>query len=386
MIPSALTSTTRLLIIPLLTVVLMAISCASFPDEDSSNKLGHPLFTEDTGFTSFGLEGGYGAGSVVRLEQSLELKNVPVVKNLQIVVLDKDWDGLESATMPFVRKTYDYTNEFLGTLEVNASSTLKATGISESIERLDFTIDEADRHIVTLPSLLQHIAKLNQNKRATLKQFFSSESDNELALLTEVLAVKKAEIVVHFRESVDADIQANVIAWFSKMFGKATVSGKEERKTILSYGGVIPVGFKSKDKIAKAIRHELSKRRFYRDQDSDGFGGKRENDIRFALKKPAGYSERTGDCVNNDPNVFPGQGRWFDKPNAAGNYDYNCDGKNTKRYNSGGSCRSRCSSAHTGWYGPIPACGDRMNWLDDCDFKLLKGCIKETSKRQQVCR
>ena len=70
-------------------------------------------------------------------------------------------------------------------------------------------------------------------------------------------------------------------------------------------------------------------RTWYRDRDGDGFGG---SESRASCDQPNDeYVEKTGDCNDDNPSVFPGQTQHFTVSfqNAQGraSYDYDCDGQ-----------------------------------------------------------
>ncbi|MDD5086151.1 MAG: hypothetical protein PHV16_00175 [Candidatus Nanoarchaeia archaeon] len=87
-----------------------------------------------------------------------------------------------------------------------------------------------------------------------------------------------------------------------------------------------------------------------------------DNDGDHYYVQPSGCQEQPGflghnDCCDSDIRVYPGQTQYFTTPNNCGNYDYNCDGSETKNTNcdkrtattSGDiTCRnSACSSTYT---------------------------------------
>ncbi|MCB9644964.1 MAG: putative metal-binding motif-containing protein [Myxococcales bacterium] len=81
---------------------------------------------------------------------------------------------------------------------------------------------------------------------------------------------------------------------------------------------------------------------WYADNDKDGFGKKgppafegcQRPDGRVCVspgvcRDTVGYVKDGSDCCDSDPNTFPGQTAYTDAPNACGNFDLNCDGKET---------------------------------------------------------
>jgi hypothetical protein len=67
------------------------------------------------------------------------------------------------------------------------------------------------------------------------------------------------------------------------------------------------------------------------------------------------------DCCDADPDVFPGQTRWFtaaDGETACGGWDYDCSGVPELEVGTTASCLCTPSCTGTdGWEGLVPACG-----------------------------
>ena len=53
------------------------------------------------------------------------------------------------------------------------------------------------------------------------------------------------------------------------------------------------------------------------------------------------------DCDDNDPDVFPGQTRFFHKARADGSFDYNCDKRDQLKYPNETRCHLDCRAP--GW-------------------------------------
>lgn len=95
--------------------------------------------------------------------------------------------------------------------------------------------------------------------------------------------------------------------------------------------------------------------KWYRDQDSDGFGGSTSVQ---ACTAPAGHVAKSGDCLDTNAQVFPGQPAFFGTSflNAAGleSYDYDCSGVEVEQgaEHWPGSCGALCEAFG---YTPKPA-------------------------------
>ena len=93
-----------------------------------------------------------------------------------------------------------------------------------------------------------------------------------------------------------------------------------------------------------------------------------------------------GDCNDNDPQVFPGQTRFFDKP-SSGSFDYNCD-KQEEREGieiTPPATPARCGAGCTGeaWVGPV-ACGE-MGTFATCR-RQGSNCRVTEAQRTRRCR
>jgi hypothetical protein len=87
---------------------------------------------------------------------------------------------------------------------------------------------------------------------------------------------------------------------------------------------------------------------FYRDADNDGFGDSTKSVKGCAA--PNGYVAVGGDCNDGNPNVFPGQTRYFATGYAVGStvsFDYNCDGVETPQvgFTKFVGCAADCSAS-----------------------------------------
>ena len=125
--------------------------------------------------------------------------------------------------------------------------------------------------------------------------------------------------------------------------------------------------------VVEAIRKQASgaadscadKRRFYRDADGDGFGDPKR--WVEGCRPPAGYVQNDEDCYDRNPNAYPGQTESFAKDRGDGSFDYDCDGKQSRRMTNRAYCiaaedGSKCRSA-SGWLGSkIPKCGQPGRW------------------------
>ena len=123
---------------------------------------------------------------------------------------------------------------------------------------------------------------------------------------------------------------------------------------------------------------------FYRDADGDGYGDPKVT--KKACVAPLGYVNNNKDCYDNNQFARPGQFAFFSNHRGDGSFDYNCDGKQSKRFTTPGSCKN-CQSAviDIGFLNPNPACGQSGKWVDKCRFDV-GACYPITIPKNQECR
>ena len=131
---------------------------------------------------------------------------------------------------------------------------------------------------------------------------------------------------------------------------------------------------------------------YWPDSDGDGYGSD--------SLAPRCYCEPTGsynvlndsDCYDYDADVMPGQTSWFTTTHGGGDYDYDCDGSETKEDTTIGGCHveiswsSICDEDPAGWSGSAPACGATGNWIWDCYFSWGLDCDEDRYSKTMACR
>lgn len=108
------------------------------------------------------------------------------------------------------------------------------------------------------------------------------------------------------------------------------------------------------------------------DRDKDGFSA------------PVGGGDcgPNTDCDDSDPDVHPGQKSFFATPTASGDFDYDCDGIDTREHpDTFTGCSFFCGGG--GWKDAVPDCGDDGTFVS-CSLGIP--CQQNLETRTQRCR
>ena len=100
------------------------------------------------------------------------------------------------------------------------------------------------------------------------------------------------------------------------------------------------------------------------------------------------------DCADHEARAFPGQTEWFETAipgaPAAADFDYDCDGVETKRWTVAGFVGCRVAPAgcvqEEGWSPPIGSPGVPECGVSERYFVCASGCVNDFSTRVQPCR
>jgi hypothetical protein len=123
---------------------------------------------------------------------------------------------------------------------------------------------------------------------------------------------------------------------------------------------------------------------YYLDSDGDGYGN--GGNSQCLCSASGNYTVTNGnDCYDSNGDARPGQSAWYTTHRGDNNFDYDCNGSQTKRYNGSGSCGGWPScSTYNGWNSGNPSCGNTGSWVTGCSTDWFS-CDKNTSNRTQEC-
>lgn len=130
---------------------------------------------------------------------------------------------------------------------------------------------------------------------------------------------------------------------------------------------------------------------FYRDGDGDGFGDPFESEELCEAGDLDGYDVTNNeDCCDADAWANPDATEYRTILNYCGDYDWDCDGSETKRWTHTGGCGlsfSICDADPQGWrYSLEPDCGEYADWVIDCSYDFPASCDKTYTPKTQECR
>jgi len=144
--------------------------------------------------------------------------------------------------------------------------------------------------------------------------------------------------------------------------------------------------------LANASALPCAEPQWFLDLDRDGYGDKTK--VRRSSTQPPGHVANALDCYDQNPEAHPGQDRFFPQHRGDGSFDYDCDGRVTKREEvASAGCRevtilgipTRCW-ADPGWVGAAPDCGQQGKWLADCEVSTLSCGPAKEPRVIQDCR
>ena len=132
--------------------------------------------------------------------------------------------------------------------------------------------------------------------------------------------------------------------------------------------------------------------KWFKDLDRDGYGDPKA--AKRSETQPPGYVANGLDCYDQNPEAHPGQEHYFSQHRGDKKFDYDCDGRSTKKDSVvTEGCRSittlgivtKCW-ADVGWQGQVPECGAQGKWLSACEEGTLSCSRSEEPRRVQACR
>jgi hypothetical protein len=118
------------------------------------------------------------------------------------------------------------------------------------------------------------------------------------------------------------------------------------------------------------------RRTYYRDADGDGYGDKSKPVEKCVM--PPGFVDNPDDCYDANRRARPDQKDFFAVHRGDGSFDYDCDGRATRRFTDRAYCREKeaggCALA-SGWTGKgVPGCGEpaEFAWMTCREQVLVK--------------
>lgn len=119
---------------------------------------------------------------------------------------------------------------------------------------------------------------------------------------------------------------------------------------------------------------------FYYDGDSDTYGvpGATECYCDSGVYPYTGVNK--DDCYDSNPEVYPGNTKYYTTNRGDGSFDYDCSGSAQKHWQgTTGGCSwdtlsITCDVNGAGWKGSTPSCGNASQYVSDCDAKYSALC------------
>jgi hypothetical protein len=93
------------------------------------------------------------------------------------------------------------------------------------------------------------------------------------------------------------------------------------------------------------------------------------------------------DCNDDNPDVFPGQSKWFSFHADISDFDWDCNGVEEKRFVTRAKCElsgGACAFAE-GWADAVPSCGVTADWITACSKLPSGACGATVERRVQEC-
>lgn len=146
-----------------------------------------------------------------------------------------------------------------------------------------------------------------------------------------------------------------------------TVEGLDLQGVLTARGQSEPFELSSSAPRSVAVRFASCETVLYRDSDDDGHGDGRSPKS-VCAGSLTGYVGGDGDCDDADPDAFPGQTDFFERPTlGTRTFDFDCDGAASPEHPELSACRKEppdCGGQ--GWQDSVPACGETGIFVD-CD-------------------
>ena len=125
---------------------------------------------------------------------------------------------------------------------------------------------------------------------------------------------------------------------------------------------------------------------YWADTDGDGYGDPDSSECLCATIWPHEVTN-DDDCYDGNNDAWPGNTDWFTSHRGDASFDYDCDGVETQRYTTIGSCTDVdgvCTLVE-GWGASVPDCAHAGFWFSSCAVNPNGVCQPSGSIQAQEC-
>jgi hypothetical protein len=137
------------------------------------------------------------------------------------------------------------------------------------------------------------------------------------------------------------------------------VEGIDDQSLVVAHGQSDPFEVTASTPAEVTVAITRCDQKLYRDDDGDKFG---TGDVHTGCQQ-TGWTAFGGDCDDKDPDAHPLQLKFFSRPRqGAGEYDFDCNNREDKQYQTVLDCATAAPCRGDGWVGSAPECGQSADW------------------------